>query len=87
MPPAPALSRSPMKRGEVDESNQTYAVLRELGFMDEEIAAAMPKNTAQMEMVQAWPQKHKSPTFRILSNLAWQAIYTTLNGVCFANGI
>ena len=46
-----------MNRGEVDESNQTYAVLRELGFMDEEIAAAMPKNSAEMEMVQPWPQK------------------------------
>ena len=45
-----------MNRGEVDESNQTYAVLRELGFMDEEIAAAMPKHSAEMEMVQAWPQ-------------------------------
>jgi hypothetical protein len=28
-----------------------------MGFMDEEIAAAMPKNSAEMEMVQAWPQK------------------------------
>ena len=57
VPPAPALSRSPMNRGEVDESNQTYAVLRELGFMDEDIAAAMPKHSAEMELVQAWPQK------------------------------
>jgi alpha-methylacyl-CoA racemase len=57
VPPAPALSRSPLNRGEVDESNQTHAVLHELGFMDEEIAAAMPKNSAGMEMVQAWPQK------------------------------
>jgi hypothetical protein len=41
----------------VDESNQTYAVLRELGFGDEDIAEAMPKHAAEMVMVQALPQK------------------------------
>lgn len=57
VPTAPALSRSPMNRGEVDESNQTYAVLRELGFGDEDIAAAMPNQSDEMEMVQKLPQK------------------------------
>jgi alpha-methylacyl-CoA racemase len=57
VPPAPVLSRSPLNRGEVDESNQTYAVLRELGFGDEDIAAAMPEHAAEMELVQALPEK------------------------------
>lgn len=57
VPPAPVLSRSAMSRGAVDESNQTYAVLRELGFIDEEIAAAMPADAAEAELVQGWPQK------------------------------
>lgn len=56
VPPAPLLSRSPMRRGELDESNQTQAVLRELGFTDDDIVAAMPENLAQVELVQAWPQ-------------------------------
>ena len=56
VPPAPVLSRSPLNRGELDESNQTHAVLRELGFTDDEIAAAMPQNSTQVQLVQAWPQ-------------------------------
>lgn len=57
VPPAPVLSRSSLSRGEVDESNQTHAVLRELGFTDDDIEAAMPKNSAEVKLVQAWPQK------------------------------
>ena len=56
VPPAPLMSRSPLRRGELDESNQTQAVLRELGFTDDDIVAAMPENLAQVELVQAWPQ-------------------------------
>lgn len=56
VPPAPLLSRSPLHRGELDESNQTQAILRELGFTDDDIVAAMPENLAQVELVQAWPQ-------------------------------
>lgn len=56
VPPTPSLSRSSFNRGEVNEDNQTYAVLREFGFGDEEIAAAMPGNSAKLAMVQPWPQ-------------------------------
>jgi len=56
VPPTPTLSRSSLTRGAVDENNQTYAVLRELGYNDEEIAAAMPSPISEV-MVQPFPPK------------------------------
>lgn len=57
VPPAPVLSRSSLSRGEINEDNQTYSVLREFGYNDEDIAAAMPKNVAQIDVVQLFPPK------------------------------